>query len=129
VTIPSGQAETEAVLATAQRYLDMPADELERLFDEALDETESSGLPVRGPTDRSFWRAALARLRNDIAGQDAAVSATAVLAASQTVTWAHEIGLDMTAYNIPMAIFVAMLVKAVLGQIKSSDGSTPEDDE
>jgi len=117
----SGQAETDAVLAAAQPYLDMSTRELERLFDEALDETESSGLPVRGTTDRSFWRAALARLRKEIAGQDAAVSATAVLAASQTVTWAHEIGLDLTSYNIPIAIFVAMLVKAVLGQINSDN--------
>jgi hypothetical protein len=125
VTTSSGQDETEAILATAQPYLDMSADELERLFDEALDEAESTGLPVRGPTDRSFWRAALARLRNDIAGQDAAVSATAVLAASQTATWAHEIGLDLTAYNIPIAIFVAMPVKAILDQIKSDDDSPP----
>jgi hypothetical protein len=121
--VASRNAEIDRVVATSRPYLDLPLEELERLFDEALDDAELGGLPHRGTEDeRSFWQSALDRLKKDIAKQgEAATTATLVLAASQAVDWAHSIGLDMTGYNIPIAIFVAMAVKAVWAQMNSSE--------
>jgi hypothetical protein len=57
-----------------------------------------------------------------------AASATVVFAASQAVDWAHTIGLDLTDYNVPIAIFVALAVKAAWSQMKSgSDHGTGHD--
>ena len=57
----SQDAEAEAVLAIAERYFDLPNEELELRFEEALYDAESKGLPHRGTTDMSFWRGALVR--------------------------------------------------------------------
>jgi hypothetical protein len=124
VDVASRNAEIERVMATSRSYLDVPLEELERLFNEALDDAELGGLPHRGIGDRSFWLSALGRLRKETAKQEAAATATLVLAASEAVDWAHSIGLDLTDYNVPIAIFVALVVKAVWAQMKSSDGGT-----
>ncbi len=115
----SRKDEIEIVVAASRPYLDLPIEDLELLFEEALDEAELSGLPHRGTSDRSSWRQALDRLKKDIAKQEPAAAATAVFAASQTVDWAHAIGLDLTDYNVPIAIFVALVVKAVWAQMRS----------
>jgi len=118
VTTPRN-AETELVLAASRPYLDMAVRELERLFEEALDAAAVRGLPHRGATDRPFWRQAFDRLKREVAKQEVAASETAGLAASQAVDWAHAIGLDLTDYNVPIAILVALVVKAVWAQMNS----------
>ena len=113
--VSSRKDEIEMVVATSGPYLDMPIEDLERLFEEALDDAEFSGLPHRGTSDRSFWRQGLDRLKKEIATQEPTASATAVFAASQAVDSADAIGLDLTDYNVPIAIFVALAVKAISG--------------
>ncbi|MGP7998906.1 MAG: hypothetical protein ACLPKI_16550 [Streptosporangiaceae bacterium] len=122
MALPSRKDEIEIVVAASRPYLDLPIDDLERLFEEALDEAELSGLPHRGTSDQSSWRQALDRLKKDIAKQEPTAAATAVFAASQAVDWAHAIGLDLTDYNVPIAILVALAVKAVWAQMRS-DGN------
>ena len=67
----SRKDEIEIVVAASRPYLDLPIEDLELLFEEALDEAELSGLPHRGTSDRSSWRQALDRLKKDIAEQGA----------------------------------------------------------
>ena len=121
MTISPRNAEVELVGATSRPYLDLPVAELERLFEEALDQMEIGGLPRRGAADWSFWRPALERLKKEIAKQEVAASATAGLAASQAVDWAHSVGLDVSTFNVPIAIFVAIAVKAVWAQMNADD--------
>jgi hypothetical protein len=118
--------ETEIVLATARPYFDLPIRNLELLFEDSLDEAEVGGLPHRGASDRSSWREGLDRLKQEIVKQEPSATATAVFAASQAVDWAHSIGLNVTDYNIPIAILVALAVKAALAQMKS-DGDRRKD--
>jgi hypothetical protein len=118
--------EIEIVLAAARPYLGLPIGNLELLFEESLDEAELGGLPHRGTSDRSSWREGLDRLKKEIVKQEPAATATAVLAASQAVDWAHSIGLNVTDYNVPIAILVALAVKATLAQMKS-DGARRKD--
>jgi hypothetical protein len=115
----SRKAETEAVLAAAQPYLDLSARDLERLLDEALDRVESSGLPHRAFRDRSLWRGATGRLKKELAKQDALATATATAVAAQAVTWAHDVGIDITDYNIPIAVVVALTIKSIWDQMNS----------
>lgn len=122
--------EAELVLATSRPYLEMSTEELKFLFEEALDAAEARGLPYRGTSDRSFWGQALDRLKKEVAKQEVAASATAGLAASQAVDWAHAIGLDLSDYNLPIAILVALVVKAVWGQMNSeSDPGTDHNEQ
>lgn len=116
----SREDEIRVVVAAARPYLDLPVEDLELLFEEALDEAELGSLPHRGASDRSSWRRALDRLKKEVAQQETAAAATAVYAASQAVDWAHGIGIvDLTDYNVPIAIFVALAVKAVWTQMRS----------
>jgi hypothetical protein len=120
--MPSRKTETETVLATAQPYLDMSARDLERLLDEALDHVESGGgLPHRRFDDRSFWRGAVGRLKRELAKQDALATATTTTVATQAVIWAHDVGLDLADYNIPIAVVVALTVKSIWDQMSSAD--------
>lgn len=118
--------EIEIVLATARPYLDLPIGNLELLFEGSLDEMELAGLPHRGTGDRSAWWEGLDRLKREIAKQEPAATATAVFTASQAVDWAHSIGLNVTDYNIPIAILVALAVKAAWAQMRS-DGARHKD--
>lgn len=122
-------AETELVLATSRPYLDLSAEELERLFEESLSSAQRRGLPHRGVSNQSFWRQAFERLKKEVARQEVAASATAGLAASQAVDYAHAIGLDLTDYNVPIAILVAMVVKAVWAEMNSEDDYGADHDE
>jgi hypothetical protein len=124
--------EIEIILATARPYFDLPIGDLELLFDGSLDEMELSGLPHRGTSDRSSWLDGLARLKKEIVKQEPAATATAVFAASQAVDWARSIGLNATDYNIPIAILVALAVKAAWAQMRSDrarrkDGADDDD--
>ncbi len=115
----SREDEIEIVAAEARPYLDLPVADLELLFEEALEEAEFRSSPHRGTSDRSSWRQALDRLKKEVAQQEPAAAATAVFAASQAVDWAHGIGIDLTDYNVPIAILVALAVKAVWAQMRS----------
>ena len=127
VAVSSRRDEIEMVVANRLNH--MPIEDLERLFEEALDDAEFSGLPHRGTSDRSFWRQGLDRLKKEIATQEPTASATAVFAASQAVDWAHAIGLDLTDYNVPIAILVALAVNAVWAQRSDSDRGARRDDQ
>ena len=129
MTLSSRNAEIELIRTTLRAYLDLPTAELERLFEDALDQVEIRGLPRRGAADRSYWRPALERLKKEIAKQEVAASATAGLAASQAVDWAHSVGLDVSTFNVPIAIIVALAVKAVWGQMNSDDDRGADHDE
>lgn len=109
----STSAEAKVILAEAQPYTEMPDRELDRLWDQALSDVESTGLSYQGASDRSFWQTALNRIKNEVTKQKATESANPGVAASVVVDWAHEVGLDLTANNIILAILVAMIVKAV----------------
>jgi hypothetical protein len=122
-------AETELVLATSRPYLDLSAEELERLFEESLSSAQRRGLPHRGVSNQSSWRQAFERLKKEVARQEVAASATAGLAASRAVDWAHATGLDLTDYNVPIAILVAMVVKAVWAEMNPEDGHRADHDE
>ncbi|HEY6496867.1 MAG TPA: hypothetical protein VIZ43_26625 [Trebonia sp.] len=119
-------SEIQIVLTTALPYLDLPIGNLELLFDGSLEEVELGGLPHRGAGDRASWREGLGRLKKEIAKQEPAATATAVFAASQAVDWAHSIGLNVTDYNVPIAILVALAVKAALAQMRP-DGAHRKD--
>jgi hypothetical protein len=124
--------EIEIVLATARPYLDLPIGDLELLFEGSLDEMELSGLPHRGTSDRSSWLDGLARLKQEIVKQEPAATATAVFAASQAVDWARSIGLNATENNSPIAILVALAIKAAGAQMRSDrvrrkDGADNDD--
>lgn len=124
--------EIEIILATARPYFDLPIGDLELLFEGSLDEMELSGLPHRGTSDRSSWLDGLARLKQEIVKQEPAATATAVFAASQAVDWARSIGLNATDYNIPIAILVALAIKAAWAQMRSDsarrkDGADHDD--
>jgi hypothetical protein len=54
VAVPSRMAEIDAVAARSRSYLDMSAADLDRLFEEALDEAQAEGLPGRSLTKK--WR-------------------------------------------------------------------------
>ena len=128
----SQQDEIEIILATARPYFDLPIGDLELLFEGSLDEMELNGLPHRGTSDRSSWLDGLARLKKEIAKQEPAATATAVFAASQAVDWARSIGLNATDYNIPIAILVALAIKAIWAQMRSGsarrkDGADDDD--
>jgi hypothetical protein len=125
---PSRNTEIEIVLATARPYLDLPIGNLELLFEGSLDEMELSSLPHRGASDRSSWLKGLDRLKQEIVKQEPAATATAVFAASQAVDWARSIGLNATEYNIPIAILVALAIKAAWAQMRS-DRARREDGE
>jgi len=109
------------VIATSRSYFDVPIEDLERLLEEELDEAELTGLPHRGVSDQSLWRQALDRLKEEIAEQEPTAAAAVVFAASQAVDWAHAIGLDLTDYEVPIAILVALAVKAVRAQRPDAD--------
>jgi hypothetical protein len=128
VVIPSRQAETEAVLAAAQPYFEMPVGSLERLLDEALDEVESRGLPHRAVTDRSSWRTVRNRIVKGISKQESAAPVTATAVASEAVTWAHDVGLDLTDYNTPIAISVAIVVTSSGDQTNSGNDADAGND-
>jgi hypothetical protein len=129
VPVPSREAEIELIAGTARQYFDLPVEDLEQLFEESLDRADASGRPHRGGKDRSSWWQTLARLEQELAKQEPAATATAVFAASQAVDWAHQvIGLDLTDYNVPIAILVALAVKAFWTQLRS-DGSSDDDDD
>jgi hypothetical protein len=128
VPTSSREAEIQNVVAESRPYLDQSVDNLELLFDEALDATGRSSLPHRGIADRSSWRAGLDLMKKAIAEQEPAATATAVFAAGQAVDWAHSIGLNLTDYNIPIAILVALAVKTTWTQLKSGGDATGSDD-
>ena len=117
------------VLEAARPYLNMPTAELERLLDESLDEAESHGLPHRGIGDRSIWTKARARFRKEIATQEPLATATLVFAAGQAVDWAHSVGFDVTDYNLPIAIAVALAVKAFWPQQKPTGVRDADEDD
>lgn len=117
------QAEVREITGLAEAYLDRSAEELEVLLEEAVDEAESKGPPHRGVGDREFWRGAAQRLRKEIAQQKLSASATAGTLAGMAIEWAHEVGLDMTDFKVPIAILVALVVKSLWEQM---DGGGPE---
>lgn len=125
----SREQEIDMVLAAARPYLDIPTAELERLLDESLGDAESQGLPHRGIGDRQIWVKARARFRMEIETQEPLATATLVFAAGQAVDWAHSVGFDVTDYNLPIAIVVALAVKAFWPQQKSADVRDPGDDD
>jgi hypothetical protein len=125
---PSAQAESAGILSEAQSYLDLSVEELYGLLDDAIDEADAAGLPHRGIADREFWHRYVGRLKQELARQGAVASATAGLASSQAVVWAHEAGLDLTDYKIPIAIVVALAVKAFWDQLGPSDDGKGADD-
>jgi len=125
----SREQEIAMVLEAARPYLSVPTAELERLLDESLDDTESHGLPHRGTGDRSIWVKARAKFRKEIATQEPLATATLVFAAGQAVDWAHSVGFDVTDYNLPIAIVVALAVKAFWPEQKSTDVRDSGDDD
>jgi hypothetical protein len=128
VSTSSREAEIQNVVVESRPYLDQSVDNLELLFDEALDATGRRSLPHRGIADRSTWREGLDLLKKAIAEQEPAATATAVFAAGQAVDWAHSISLNLTDYNIPIAILVALAVKTAWGQLKSGGDATGSGD-
>lgn len=117
-------AETADLLQEVQTYLNMPADELTRILDDSIDEADSLGLPDRGIGDKDFWRDYTRRLKGELLKQRLAASATAGFAASQAIAWAHEVGLDLNDYRIPIAIVVALAVKSFWDQMDAGNDDT-----
>jgi hypothetical protein len=120
--------ETAEIVRVVQIYLNLPAEELNRILDDSIDEADSLSLPHRGIADRSFWQDYVARIRCELLRQRLAASATAGFAASQAVAWAHEVGLDLSDYQIPIAIVVALAVKSFWDQMEVCSDKALKDD-
>ena len=122
------EEESAEILRTAQAYLGLPAEELAKALDDSIDEADALGLPHRGLSDKQFWQRYVARLKQELLQQKVAAGATAGFAVSKAITWAHEVGLDLNDYRIPIAIAVALAVKSFWDQAEADGAGTDNDD-
>ncbi len=120
-------AETAEIVHEAEAYLDLPTEELLRMLDDAIDSADSLGLAHRGTGDKGFWRDYTRRLKQELLQQRLVASATAGFAASKAIVRAHEVGLDLNDYRIPIAITVALAVKSFWDQMDAASDEAGKD--
>jgi hypothetical protein len=123
------EAETSEILREVQAYLNLPVEELNKSLDDSIDEADSLGLPHRGISDKQFWQQYVTRLKQELLQQRVAASATAGLAVSKAIAMAHEVGIDLNDYRIPIAIAVALAVKSFWDQMSAGGDDQGEDGE
>jgi hypothetical protein len=121
------EAETAQILGEVQTYLKLPTEELNRILDDSINEADSRGLPHLGIGGSGFWQDYIRRIKRELLQQRLAASATTGFATSQAIVWAHEVGLDLNDYRIPIAIVVALAVKSFWDQIDAGSGDTGQD--
>lgn len=80
------------------------------------------GVPVRGDL-KEFWRGVANRLINNFVKNRAAVSATLGYITAEVVTYLEGLGVNLTAYKIPIAIFVALVAKSIFDQLESNQSN------
>ena len=101
----------------AAQYLITPEVDLERLFLNEIVTRRGQAPPVRGSTSE-YWKGVRGRIVTGIVDNQNVVSVTVGNVAGKVLEHFSAIGIDLDAYEIPIAIFVALVTKAVLEELK-----------
>jgi len=105
------------ILAEAKRYYETyDTNRLEELLNEEWAKAEGPVMPVR--SDESPGKRIFNRLMKRLADNSDAVSATVGLISAGLITYLESAGYDVTDFQIPVAIIIALLVDAILGEWK-----------
>lgn len=119
--MPEPDYEVARIAAAAEQLMTQTPEELEYNFRLAWAQSrEGASLPHRGSDD--FWRNARSRLARGIAEHSEVGSVTMVMIATSVLQWAEGAGIDPARFEGPLSIYVALVAKSVLDELRSRTG-------
>jgi hypothetical protein len=123
--MPPSDQEVARIAAAAEQFMTQTSEELETAFSVSWARSrDGSSLPHRGGLD--FWRNAQHRLAREIAENSTAGSISMGMIADSVLHWAESSGIDLTRFEGPISIFVALVAKSVFDELRSRTGVEAE---
>ena len=103
----------------ATSYMNYTSKQLEeRFFREWKSIKKGEGVPIRGDI-RQFWRGVANNLKDNILKNRDVISVTMGYITAQVLAYLETLGVDLIAYKIPVALFVALVAKSVFDQLEA----------
>ena len=116
--MPQSGYDIDAIAADAERYMTQTPEELEYNFKLAWARArEGAPLPHRG--DDNFWQNTRKRLTREIIKNETTGSVAIVSVATTVVEWLQTSSINLTSIEFPVSLFVALVTKSVMDELKS----------